>query len=132
MPDNDKIAKLTADAIRANGQETAQVIRNYAAKAREEGEHLGEYAEQVANAITAASAQAADRIAEYIKRCEEVSASLQQHEKLLSRIPETEEIKGSPEQTWPEPAREPARPERRLDWLGAGHTGSGRDGTGRG
>jgi cell division septum initiation protein DivIVA len=101
MPE--KITELTAEAIRKSGLETAENIRSYAKKVREESESMAKYADEVANAVITASSHAADRIAGYLQRCEDARAAFQQHEALLTSLPEVEE---KPEKEKPE--KEPA------------------------
>lgn len=86
MPED--IAELTAEAIRKSGLDTAEHIRSYAKKVREEGEAMAKYADDVANAVTEASSHAADRIAGYLQRCEDARKSFQQHEALLTKLPD--------------------------------------------
>ena len=87
MNASEKVTKLTADAIRTNGLETAEKVRAFAKQARQEGEAAASYAEQVANAITEASAKVADRIEHYMRRCEEARASIDEHKAKLIDLP---------------------------------------------
>lgn len=109
---NDRdITQMTADVIKANGLETATHIRAYAKRAKEECEQMTAYAEKVANAVIEASEQAAQRIAGYMKRCEDARASLQKHMELLTELPPAEPIKDEGTRFGP---GQPPRPQPRI------------------
>jgi uncharacterized membrane protein YqiK len=95
-PPTEKVSKLTADAIRANGLEAAEKIRTFAAVARKEGEAVAAYAEEVAAAVTQASQHVADRIAEYMKRCENARVSIDEHKDLLTQLPDQSATEAAP------------------------------------
>jgi hypothetical protein len=84
----ENITQLTAEAIRKSGLDTADNIRSYAKKAREEGESMAKYADEVADAVVKASSLAADRISGYLQRCEDARSAMQQHEALLTKLPD--------------------------------------------
>lgn len=84
----DDVGKLTAEAIRANGLKVAENIREFARKAKAEGEATVAFAEEVASAIVDAADHAAARITNYMERCDAASASMQQHKSLLNKLPD--------------------------------------------
>ncbi len=86
--DDTKIAQLTVDVIKKNGLDTADGIRDLAKRAREEGEAMAQFAEQVADSIISSSEQAANRIGGYIDRCAAARADVQKHKDTLADLPE--------------------------------------------
>jgi hypothetical protein len=80
-------AMLSADAIRESGQTVVEQIRELGAQAKREGEEVATYAEEIANALTAAHEEMAGRVAEYMQKCQAARASMQEHKEALTVIP---------------------------------------------
>ena len=80
-------ALLSADAIRESGQTVVEQIRALGQQAKQEGEEVAAYAEEIANALTAAHEEMAGRVAEYMQKCQAARASMQEHREALTVIP---------------------------------------------
>ena len=80
-------ALLSADAIRESGQTVVEQIRALGQQAKTEGEEVAAYAEEIANALTAAHEEMAGRVAEYMQKCQAARASMQEHREALTVIP---------------------------------------------
>jgi hypothetical protein len=82
-----RVAELTAEAIKKSGLSVADEIRALAQKAKDEGEALAAYAEEVAGAIIQASSEASARISAYIDSCAAAKSSVQRHKDTLADLP---------------------------------------------
>ncbi len=85
-------ATITAEVIKKNGLDVAQEIRELAKRAREEGEAMAQFAEQVAGDIIQSSSHAAERISGYLDRCTAARASVEGHKNTLADLPEHNKI----------------------------------------
>jgi hypothetical protein len=74
---------VTADAIRNDGLSVAENIRTLAKQAKDEGESVAAYAEEVAGLITQAASEVADRITDYMAKCQAARASMGEHQQAL-------------------------------------------------
>jgi hypothetical protein len=91
---------VTADAIRNDGLSVAENIRALAKQAKDEGESVAAYAEEVAGLITQAASEVADRIAGYMAKCQAARAAMAEHQQALMgsdpRQPATKPPRPSP------------------------------------
>jgi hypothetical protein len=93
----EKIAELTPDAIKANGLNVAEHIRELGKRARIEGESVEQFAEQVASAVIEATRQVAERVGWLMENCEIARRSMETSRASLATLPDQRKAIAAPD-----------------------------------
>ena len=80
-------AMLNSEAIKSDGLTVAEHIRALGAQAKKEGEDVAQYADEIANAITEAAEEVANRMHDYMTKCQAARVSMKEHKEALVVIP---------------------------------------------